>query len=153
MGRRGRLAIATVLLLAAGCVGGQAILAKGWLPIGLCGGILGPRLKVIDPKSLVVQASLDLPGRVLRADVSPLEDLCGGSYFYLDNEDRAVVATTDRSIVVVKTPELVTQRTFSLASWVPGNGCLIAPMPDWSGRIWLVTSAAASVPSIPPRAR
>ena len=226
MRRRTGLAIATVLVLAAGCVGGQAVLSKGWLPIGpgvgslfvprfvgepvsaqplptfeppqnphlaangrnsmhndayatdaythpgplgrkvhvtsawygvsecatltfdragrligLCGGILGPRLKFIDSKSLVVQASLDLPGRVLRAGVSPLEDLCGGAYFYLDNEDRAVVATTDRSVWVVEVPSLVTQRVFSLASWVPKNDCLISLMPDWSGHIWFVTSA------------
>jgi hypothetical protein len=111
--------------------------------VGLCGGIQGPQLKLVDPESLTVLAAHDLPGRRARADVSPLEDLCGGAYFYLDNEDRAVVATTDRSVRIVRTPSMATFRDFSLDSWVRQDDCLIALMPDWSGRIWFVSSFGA----------
>ncbi len=117
--------------------------AEGRL-VGLCGGVRGPRLKLIDPDSLRVLASEELPGRVLRAGVSPLEDLCGGAYFYLDSAGRAVVATTNRQIRVfdVSTSDISLLRVFDLAYLVPENDCLIALMPDWSGRIWFVTSHA-----------
>jgi hypothetical protein len=110
--------------------------------VGLCGGVTGPRLKLIDPESLRVLASHSLPGRVLRSDVSPLEDLCGGAYFYLDEKGRAVVATTNRQIHVIEvsTSDMSTLRIFDLAYLVPDKDCLIALLPDWSGRIWFETS-------------
>ncbi len=69
--------------------------------VGLCGGVTGPLLKLIDPESLRVLASQNLPGRVLRAGVSPLEDLCGCAYLYVDDAGRWVVATTNRQIQVI----------------------------------------------------
>ncbi|WP_203911995.1 hypothetical protein [Rhizocola hellebori] len=110
--------------------------------VGLCGGITGPRLKLIDPGSLRVLASQELPGRVLRAGVSPLEDLCGGAYFYLDEAGRAVVATTNRQIHVIEvsTSDMSLLHVYDLAYLVPQNDCLIALLPDWSGRIWFETS-------------
>lgn len=106
--------------------------------IGLCGAVTGPQLKRIDPVSLKVLDTHRLPGRVLRAGVSPLEDLCGGSYFYLDAEDRAVVATTGKQVHVLT--DFKVSRIYELAPVVPGEDCLIALMPDWAGRIWFVTS-------------
>lgn len=108
--------------------------------LGLCGDILGPELKLIDPESLAVLAKRALPGRALRLGVNPLEDLCGGAYFYLDEADRAVVATTNRQIQVIGEPNLSVLQTYELSSLVPDDDCLIALMPDWSGWIWFETA-------------
>jgi hypothetical protein len=110
--------------------------------LGLCGDIAGPQLQLFDPGTLRLIARHTLPGRKLRAGVSPFEDLCGGAYFYLDNNDHAVVATTSKQIQifsVTSTIELI--KTIDLSSLVPGKDCLLALMPDWSGRIWFATSA------------
>ncbi|WP_206051092.1 hypothetical protein [Nocardioides speluncae] len=112
--------------------------------VALCGDPVGPELKVIDPDTLDQLASHRLPARQFRPGSSPLSDLCGGAYFYLDQADRAVVATTDRHIRVVAEqpgPELVPTRSYDLTDVVPEDDCLIALMPDWAGRIWFVTSA------------
>ena len=112
--------------------------------VALCGDLSGPTLRVLDPDTMRPLATKRLPEREER-DVRPWEDLCGGSYFYLDAGDRAVVATTDRRVLVVATsdaegkPDLTTRATHDLSGAVPADDCLVALMPDWSGRIWWVT--------------
>jgi hypothetical protein len=109
--------------------------------VGLCGNLGGPVLRLLDPATLDVIASQSLPARQLKLGVSPLSDLCGGTYFYLDEQDRAVVTTTDRHIDVVADTgtAFVQQRSYDLTAAVPSDDCLIALMPDWSGRIWFET--------------
>lgn len=113
--------------------------------IGLCGDLRGPRLHVIDPKSMRFDATMRLPGRRSADGKPPWENLCAGAYFYLDNTDRAIVATTDRRIVAVKTsdgtgkPDLSLDHEWNLARDIPESDCLVAVLPDWLGRIWFET--------------
>ncbi|MCD6640188.1 MAG: PQQ-binding-like beta-propeller repeat protein [Nocardioides sp.] len=123
--------------------------------VALCGDTGGPSLHVIDPESMRKLASLDLPERE-ESDRRPWEDLCGGAYMYLDDRDRAVLATTDRRVLVVRTadgegkPELTTDDSWDLKPYVPHGDCLIALLPDWSGRIWWL-SQHGLVGTIEPR--
>ncbi|MCD4533326.1 hypothetical protein LRP67_04425 [Nocardioides sp. cx-169] len=114
--------------------------------VALCGTVRGPVLHVIDPESMRPRDTLELPARRDNGNGKrPWEDLCGGSYFFLDDQDRAVTGTTDRSIVAVATadgagePDLTVQTTYDLTEQVPEDDCLIALMPDWQGRIWYET--------------
>ncbi len=112
--------------------------------IALCGDLAGPTMHVIDPESMRPVASKQLPERA-ESTKKPWEDLCAGAYFYLDDQDRAVVATTDRRIMAVRTsdadgePDLTTDEVWDLSKVVPDDDCLIALLPDWSGRIWFET--------------
>lgn len=112
--------------------------------IAMCGDLSGPSLDVIDPESMRKLASKDLPKRQ-KSDKRPWEDLCGGAYFYLDDQDRAVLATTDRQVLAVRTsdgngdPKLTTDESWDLKPYVPWGDCLVALLPDWSGRIWWVS--------------
>lgn len=110
--------------------------------VGLCPSALAPYLMLIDPVTLAPTAKYQLPPRDLASGRNPLTDFCGGAYFYLDDQDRAVVDTTARTIQVVADTgtKFVLQHTYDLTSVVPAADCLIALMPDWSGRIWFVTS-------------
>jgi hypothetical protein len=109
--------------------------------VALCGELSGPVLRLIDPATLGVIAGFGLPARKLDPTVNPLSDLCGGTYFYLDDQDRVVVATTDRHIDVVADTGtgFALQRSYDLTSVVPSDDCLIALMPDWTGHIWFAT--------------
>lgn len=114
--------------------------------IALCGNISGPVLHVLDPETMRARDTLELPGRRDTGNgKKPWEDLCGGAYFFLDDHDRAITATTERSIVGVTTaddqgePALTVQSTYDLREHVPKHDCLIALMPDWDGRIWYET--------------
>lgn len=114
--------------------------------VALCGDIEGPVMHVLDTETLHALATKRLPDRKPSAEgKKPWEDLCGGAYFYLDAADRAVVATTDQRVLVLTTsdddgkPRLRQVESHDLGEQIPDKDCLIALMPDWSGRIWWVT--------------
>ncbi len=110
--------------------------------VALCGSGAGSALHVLDPETMRAQDTLALPGRDQDGRA-----LCGTSSFVLDDQDRAVLATADREIVAVTTadgrgtPDLTIQTSYDLASDVPDDDCLVAVMPDWSGRTWWATAA------------
>jgi hypothetical protein len=101
--------------------------------VGLCDRRSGSVLRLIDPDTLRPTGSLELPGEV--------EPGCG-SAFFLDDRDRAVVATTDRRILTVDTATgLRIDAGIELSQVVPTDDCLVALLPTWdrSGRVWFVT--------------
>jgi hypothetical protein len=111
--------------------------AEGRL-VALCGNRVGPVMHVLDPGTMRPVDTFDLPERE-KSDKRPWEDLCGGAYFYLDGDDRAVVATTDRRVLTVDTAGLEQVDEVDLGDVVPDDDCLVALLPDWSGNPWYVT--------------
>ena len=74
--------------------------------VTVCVGLQGPSgngagLFMLDPKTLDPIAQMDLPGRQPGVATDLFTDFSGGGYFYLDNQDRAVIPTTTRHIWVV----------------------------------------------------
>ena len=106
--------------------------------VGLCGDRSGPVMHVLDPETMRPLETLDLPDRE-DSDKRPWEDLCGGAYFYLDAEARAVVATTDRRVLTVDSDGLEQVDEVDLNDVVPDDDCLVALLPDWDGNTWYVT--------------
>ena len=106
--------------------------------VALCGDRTGPVLHVLDPETMRPLETLDLPDRE-ESDKRPWEDLCGGAYFYLDAEARAVVATTDRRVLTVDSDGLEVLDEVDLNDVVPDDDCLVALLPDWEGNTWYVT--------------
>ena len=109
--------------------------------VGLCGGLDGFQLMLIDPATLEAKATMQTSRRDLASGNNPLSDLCGGAYFYLDDRDRAIVETVDGTVLVVQVTAdgFRLQRTYDATPAIPDGDCLIALMPDWHGRIWFVT--------------
>jgi hypothetical protein len=110
--------------------------------VGLCVETVGPKLKLLNPTTLAVKAGYTLPPRNFLSGKNPLTDLCGGAYFYLDNQNRVVVATTKRTIQVVADTGAAFHlvHSYDLTSVIPSSDCLIALNPDWNGNIWFVSS-------------
>ena len=106
--------------------------------VALCGDRSGPVLHLLDPETMRPLETLDLPDRE-DSDRQPWEDLCGGAYFYLDAQARAVIATTDRRVLTVDTDGLETIDQIDLNGVVPDDDCLVALLPDWEGNTWYVT--------------
>jgi hypothetical protein len=106
----------------------------------ICVGLDRPVLALLDPRTLEVLASLDLPPREPGGE--PFSDFSGGGYFYLDNRDRAVVPTTTRHVLLVAQtggPGFAVERDFDLSGAVPAGDHIISVLPDWDGRIWFAT--------------
>jgi outer membrane protein assembly factor BamB len=112
--------------------------------VTVCVSPTGATLRMLDPDSLATLASHELPLRKLGS--FSFSNFAGGGYFYLDQLDRAVVTTfTGHLQVYAETsgplgPGFRRVRDVDLNSATAGADILSA-LPDWSGRIWFVTSS------------
>jgi outer membrane protein assembly factor BamB len=109
--------------------------------VGLCGGLEGFTLRLIDPTTLAPIASMRTSTRDLLSLSNPFSDICGGTYFYLDKDDVAYVLTTQKQIwrIQVGPTGFTRTGTYDVAAQVPDDDCVVATMPDWSGRIFFAT--------------
>ena len=100
------------------------------------------QLTLIDPKDLSTLAVLPLP----------TESITGpgfrpsGSYFFIDQDDRIIIGTKDRTIWVVSHSKDVTekwkfetQEEWDLTSAISTGDSIEALQPDWSGRLWFTS--------------
>jgi hypothetical protein len=125
--------------------------SEGWL-VGVYGNARAFQLEIMDPYTLEELASYNLPPRpwdFYFQGVLPWEYLGAGIYFYLDNQDRAIVPTTKNTIQVVQVPdpeghgEFELVREYDLADYVvPGKDDSVAwVLPEWSGEYyWYATT-------------
>jgi hypothetical protein len=105
---------------------------------------IGPnntRLWLLDPATLGPLCSLELPAKRYVPGAFP-----SGSYFVLDDEDRVVIPTIERTVWTVgikdtpSGPEFEHERTYDLVDAVSDeNDQIGSVVPDFSGRIWFVT--------------
>lgn len=113
--------------------------SKGRL-VTVCVGLDKPTLRLLDPKTLDTIASYDLPPRTPGAG-DPLTNFAGGGYFYLDDQDRAVIPTTQRHIVTVAVQgdALVPVGDIDATGVVDPTDQIISALPDYEGRIWFAS--------------
>ena len=62
---------------------------------------------------------MELPPRA--PNPNPFQDFAGGGYFYLDNQDRAVVPTTERHVLVIglENGEFEVEQDYDLTGTLP----------------------------------
>lgn len=119
--------------------------------ITLCPGPFSSRLFLIEPESLDTLATLRLPARPLLLSAG----FGAGGYFYLDDQDRAIIPTANRTLVVVEVddsgfrPLFNTVRTYDLTETVPENQSILSVLPDAFGLLWF-TSSGGIVGTIDP---
>jgi hypothetical protein len=106
----------------------------------LCGGIDGFMMMLIDPVTLKPITELPMPGRNLLSLSNPFTDICGGTYFVLTNDDRALALTTTNEIWEVSQaagPTLIRTRSWQLEGQLASaDDCVVAITLDWAGRAW-----------------
>ena len=110
--------------------------------VGLCGGLEGFTMMVIDPVTLRPISELRTSARNLRTGANPFTDICGGTYFFLDPDDVAYPTTGQKTILKIQVQpdgKLAKQQEWSVAGHIDAQDCLIATMPDWDGRVWFFT--------------
>jgi len=115
--------------------------------ITVCVGLDRTTLELLDPVSLSTLAEMNLPGRDLTqaGAINVFQNFTGGGYFYLDNQDRAVIPTSARHVLVVgvagtpEVPAFRVERDVDLSTAVPQGDAIISVLPDWSGRIWFAS--------------
>lgn len=109
--------------------------------VSVCVGISGPQLYMLDAKTLATLATFSLPPRQ-GTPGNIFQDFTGGGYFYLDNHNRVVTATTTKHIyVIAETPgkpgfKLV--RDYDLSKVLTTSEKITSALPDSSGLLWFV---------------
>jgi len=130
--------------------------SKGRL-VGTCTDLShGPALYLFDPQTLDTLAFLQLPYVPPPAGTNPATNTTGGAYFYLDNQDRAVVATADRQINVYAETDANGQAGFEqVASYdptpcLPPDERMPSVLPDNQGRLWFIGRTHGTVGVLDP---
>lgn len=107
-----------------------------------------PALHLLDPKTLKQLAVFHLPKRATSSlhVRKAMNDTSGGSYFYLDQKDRAVLGTTSDHIEVVSVRKNArgkehfhVDESMDVSSALHHAGHadhMTAVMPDWQGHYW-----------------
>ena len=107
--------------------------------VGLCGGLEGFTMMVIDPRTLKVIDELRVSDRDLSSGANPLTDICGGTYFFLDSHDHAFATTTGSGIAelsVAADGTITRLHDWPMAAHLAAGDCLVATGVDWDGRLW-----------------
>lgn len=107
-------------------------------------------LTLMQPKTLEVLTQLKLPEAASGSGSGSNDytEIAGG-YFYLDNQDRAVVSTSTQHIIIY---EIVTDggrpkfqavpgMDFDLTPYMGETDTIQSALPDFAGNIWFVTGA------------
>jgi hypothetical protein len=111
--------------------------------VSVCVGIAGPTLRMLDPHTLDTLAEQSLPPRDPRTLGNLFTSFGGGGYFYLDENDQAVVPTTTRHVLVfaeTPAPGFAQVRDIDLSGVVPDGDSIISALPDWKGRLWFASN-------------
>lgn len=108
--------------------------------VTVCPSPKGATLRVIDQASLAQIASYELPDRA--PGTFSFSNFSGGGYFYLDQANRAVVATFTGHLLVlsVGTDTVTLAHEYDVSAATKGSGIQSA-LPDWAGRLWFITTS------------
>lgn len=104
----------------------------------------GPALYLLDPDTLETLAFHQLPFVPPPAGTNPALNTTGGAYFYLDHRDRAVLAATNRHVLVVAVDDSGPRPRFRQVADLDPTPCLDpadrmpSVLPDARGRLWFV---------------
>lgn len=110
--------------------------------VGLCGGLQGFALRLIDPTTLrTIGSDFTTSTRNLLTLQNPFSDICGGTYFSLSNDDVVYVLTVKKEVLKVKVDEsgFTKLGSYDASGVLPTDDCLVATLPDWSGNIFFAT--------------
>ncbi len=124
--------------------------------VASCSSLAGPRLYMFDPKTLDELAEFDLPYVAPPPGQDPTTNSAGGVYFYLDNRNRVVIATTTNHIWrIAEAPKgqplgFVLDEDWDLTGVVATDDRITSALPDWKGRIWFVSRYHGTVGVLDP---
>src|SRR4051812_22581776 len=110
--------------------------------VTVCVGLLRPTLALLDPVTFHVFAAMPLPPRT--PSTNPFQDFSGGGYFYLDDQDRAVIPTTEHHVLVVAEtsgPGFQVVHDYDVSGAMAADDAIISVLPDWQGHLWFATRA------------
>lgn len=127
--------------------------------LAICISIGGPELYMFDPTTLATLATFSLPPRTaqdVEQNPNVFQDFTNGGYFYLDNRDEVVTATTSQHIFVIAeapgpsggAPGFVLAHDYSLTSALRPDEEINSQLPDSHGLVWFTTRRDGAVATL-----
>jgi len=118
--------------------------------VTVCPSALGtPTLRMFNAQTLDLIASYALPGREGPAPTNIFNDFTGGGYFFLDNQNHAVVSTNDRKLRVFGLNAggdgFDVLNTYDLTGVLDYGERLSSALPDWNGNYWFISKTKGKV--------
>ena len=113
--------------------------------VSVCPSSIGPpRAQIINPDSLEIIASLNLPDAAPVGDTPVYQDYTGGGYFFLDQRKWLWVPTRTNHLRVLEplagSAGFKVRRDIDLSSVLdPATERITSALPDFQGRVWFVS--------------
>jgi hypothetical protein len=129
--------------------GSLAFHSKGFI-VSVCPSVLAPpQARVIDPVTLEVLATFDMPTAPDPPGQKTYQNFAGGGYFFLDAQDRIWSATKTSHLFVLQVAEdgrSITQlEDYDLTSVLEDEERITSALPDFQGNIWFVSKRNGKV--------
>jgi hypothetical protein len=112
-----------------------------------------PQAQIIDPATLKVLATYELPTAPTPPGTALFQNFGGGGYFFLDQHDRVWTATRTRHIFVlaIHKTRFVKVADYDLTRYLKPDQELTSALPDFGGHIWFVSKLGGVVGVLDPR--
>jgi hypothetical protein len=115
--------------------------------VSVCPGAAGTQARIIDPTTLQVIGTYNLPG----GGTTGFQSFTGGGYIYLDQHDHLWTTTRNRHLYELAIGAHGFRRIadYDLARVLAPDDGITSALPDFDGDIWLVTRPGGVVGVIP----
>jgi hypothetical protein len=126
--------------------------------VSVCPSLLAaPQARVIDPQSLEILATYDMPNAPDPPGTKAYQNFSGGGYFFLDGKDRIWSATKTSHVFVLKVAadgsSITKVRDYDLTGVLASDERITSALPDFRGRIWFVSKKSGKVGILNTRTR
>jgi hypothetical protein len=123
--------------------------SRGYI-VSVCPSLAAPpQVRVIDPQTLELLATYDMPGAPDPPGTKPYQNFAGGGYFFLDGRDRVWSATKTSHLFVLGVAadgrSITKLRDYDLTSVLASDERITSALPDFRGRIWFVSKKNGKV--------
>ena len=123
--------------------------SRGYL-VSVCPSLVAaPQVRVIDPHSLELLATYDMPNAPDPPGTKAYQNFAGGGYFFLDARDRIWSATKTSHLFVLQVSHdgrsITKTHDYDLTSVLEPDERISSALPDFRGRIWFVSKKNGKV--------
>jgi hypothetical protein len=123
--------------------------SRGYI-VAVCPSLVAPpQVRVIDPQTLELLASFDMPNATDPPGTKAYQNFAGGGYFFLDRRDRVWSSTKTSHLFVLQVAadgrSITKLRDYDLTSVLEPDERISSALPDFRGRIWFVSKKNGKV--------
>jgi hypothetical protein len=154
-GPRGRSPEAISNAMSPALCGSLTFHSRGYL-VSVCPSLVAPpQVRVIDPVTLELLATYDMPQAADPPGTKPYQNFAGGGYFFLDGRDRIWSSTKTSHLFVLKVARngrsVRKVRDYDLTGVLESDERISSALPDFKGRIWFVSKNNGKVAILDPK--